>query len=387
MRGRLNLLGMTRPELEAFFSGLGERSYRATQVLKWIHQHHVTDFSSMTNLSKDLRVTLAEVSEIRAPAVVRHETSRDGTHKWLFGLDSANCIETVFIPENDRGTLCVSSQVGCALNCRFCATAQQGFNRNLTSAEIVGQLWLATQLLGVDERRAVTNVVMMGMGEPLLNFDNVTDAMDLMMEDCAYGIARRRVTLSTAGIVPGILRLKTRCPVSLAVSLHAPDDGLRDELVPVNRSYPIRELLAACRDYVASAPKTNITFEYVMLDGVNDSPEHARALGRLLRDMPAKVNLIPFNPFPDTHYRRSPLPVIDTFRDLLMKAGLLAITRKTRGDDIDAACGQLAGRVQPRSQRMARRRGLAPSDRRATDLVPVQDRKTLTNHIHGGSSY
>ena len=359
--GRVNLMGLGRAGLEGFFGRLGEKPFRASQVLKWVHQFRVRDFDAMTNLGKPLRSKLAEIAEIRPPEIVSDRTSADGTRKWLLRVDAGNCIETVFIPEETRGTLCVSSQVGCALNCTFCSTAQQGFNRNLRSDEIIGQLWLAASLLERPgrEHRAVTNVVLMGMGEPLLNFDNVAGALDLMLEDFAYGLARRRVTLSTAGVVPGIDRLSKRCPVSLAVSLHAPDDALRNELVPLNKSYPIGALLAACRRYAAANPKEKITFEYVMLDGVNDSPDQARALARLLGGLPAKVNLIPFNPFPETRYRRSPQARIDAFRDVLLRAGLVTITRKTRGEDIDAACGQLAGRVQARAARVRRKQAAA----------------------------
>ncbi len=355
---RINLLGLNLVSLERLFESLGEKRFRATQVLKWIHQFRTRDFEAMTNLSKPLRAKLAEVAEIRPPEIVRDQLSRDGTRKWLLKVDSGNCIEMVFIPEEDRGTLCVSSQVGCALNCTFCSTAQQGFNRNLSSAEIIGQLFLAASLLetpGSDER-VITNVVLMGMGEPLLNFDSVVEAMDIMLEDFAYGLARKRVTLSTAGVVPGIDRLSERCPVSLAVSLHAPDDVLRNELVPLNKSFPISELLNACRRYTAKNPRQKITFEYVMLDGVNDSLEHARALSKCLRGIPAKVNLIPFNPFPGTGYQRSPQSRIDAFREALIASGLITITRKTRGDDIDAACGQLAGKVIARSARIQRRK-------------------------------
>jgi 23S rRNA (adenine2503-C2)-methyltransferase len=355
---RLNLLGFNRPALEAFFLSLGEQPFRASQVLKWVHQFRISDFQAMTNLSKALRDRLSELAEIRPPEIVSDQIARDGTRKWLLRVDSGNCIETVFIPEENRGTLCVSSQVGCALNCTFCSTAQQGFNRNLETAEIIGQLWLAASMLerAGGEDRAISNVVLMGMGEPLLNFDNVVAALDLMLEDFAYGIARRRVTLSTAGVVPGIDRLSERCPVSLAVSLHAPQDALRNELVPLNKSYPLDELLAACHRYAARGQKQKITFEYVMLDGVNDSLEHARALARRLRDLPAKVNLIPFNAFPATRYRRSPQTRIDAFRDVLLASGVMTVTRKTRGDDIDAACGQLAGQVQARAARVQRRK-------------------------------
>lgn len=355
---RINLLGLNREALEHVFEKMGEKRFRASQVLKWIHQYRVCDFDSMSNLSKSLRTKLAEMAEIRPPEIVSDQLSKDGTRKWLLRVDSGNCIEMVFIPEDDRGTLCVSSQVGCALNCTFCSTARQGFNRNLETAEIIGQVFLATSLLEKpgSEDRAVTNVVLMGMGEPLLNFDSVVGAMDLMLEDFAYCLARKRVTLSTAGVVPGIDRLSERCPVSLAVSLHAPDDDLRNELVPLNKSYPIAALLDACRRYVKRNPRQKITFEYVMLDAVNDSLEHARALTKLLRGIPAKVNLIPFNPFPNTSYRRSPQARIDAFRNALVAAGLITITRKTRGEDIDAACGQLAGKVVARAARIQRRK-------------------------------
>ena len=355
---RINLLGLNRDSLERLFEELGEKRFRATQVMKWIHQFRSRDFEAMTNLSKPLRAKLSEIAEIRPPEIVSDQLSTDGTRKWLLKVDSGNCIEMVFIPEEDRGTLCVSSQVGCALNCTFCSTAQQGFNRNLTSAEIIGQLFLAASLVETpqSDERVITNVVLMGMGEPLLNFDSVVEAMDIMLEDFAYGLARKRVTLSTAGVVPGIDRLSERCPVSLAVSLHAPDDELRSELVPLNNSFPISELLNACRRYTAKNPRQKITFEYVMLDGVNDSPAHARALARCLRGIPAKVNLIPFNTFPGTRYQRSPQTRIDDFREVLMASGLITITRKTRGDDIDAACGQLAGKVVARSARIQRRK-------------------------------
>ena len=355
---KINLLGLNRHDLETFCVGLGEKSFRASQILKWIHQHGLDSFESMTNLSKSLRTHLDGIAEIRAPQVLSHQVSQDGTCKWLLQVAPGNCVEMVFIPEEERGTLCLSSQVGCALNCLFCSTAQQGFNRNLDASEIVGQLWLAHRLLAQKSTKKplVTNIVLMGMGEPLLNYDNVVRALDLMLEDCAYGLARRRVTLSTAGVVPGLKRLRDRCPVSLAVSLHAPDDELRSKLVPLNRTYPIRDLLGACWDYVADDPKQKVTFEYVMLDGVNDTPDHARRLAKLIGHRPAKVNLIPFNPFPRTQYRRSPPATVEQFRDILVKAGLITITRKTRGDDIAAACGQLVGTVKPRSRRVARRR-------------------------------
>ena len=360
---RTNLLGLPRGEMQGFFASLGEKPFRAAQVLKWIHHRHTASFGAMTDLGKPLRARLDTVAEIRAPEAVADRTSSDGTRKWLFEVGAGNCVETVYIPDGDRGTLCVSSQVGCALNCTFCATAQQGFNRNLRASEVVGQLWAASRILADSGHPGpgITNVVLMGMGEPLLNFDNVAAALDLMLDDLGFGLARKRVTLSTAGVVPGIRALARRCPVSLAVSLHAPDDALRDVLVPINRKYPIGTLLAACREFAGALPRQKITFEYVMLDGVNDTPEHARRLARRLADVPAKVNLIPFNPFPGTRYRRSPDATIDRFREVLMAAGVMTITRKTRGDDIDAACGQLAGRVVPRSRRVAERRGLQPA--------------------------
>ena len=360
MSGPVNLLGLPREGMRAFFASLGEKPFRATQVLKWIHHRHTSSFGEMTDLGKALRARLDTVAEVRAPAVVADRVSVDGTRKWLFRIDSDNCVETVYIPDGGRGTLCVSSQVGCALNCTFCATAQQGFNRNLRASEIVGQLWAARRILSETGHHGpdITNVVLMGMGEPLLNLDNVVPALELMLDDLGFGLARKRVTLSTAGVVPGIRALARRCPVSLAVSLHAPDDALRDVLVPVNRTYPIDILLAACREFADALPRQKVTFEYVMLDAVNDTPEHARRLARRLGDLPAKVNLIPFNPFPGTSYRRSPTAVVDRFRDILLAAGVMTITRKTRGDDIDAACGQLAGRVVPRSRRVAARRGV-----------------------------
>ena len=358
---KTNLLDLDRRDLEAFFVALGEKPFRATQLMKWLYHERVTDFAAMTNLSKALRERLAEIAEIRLPEVALDQASRDGSHKWLIRLDSGNCIETVFIPEPDRGTLCVSSQIGCPLDCSFCATAQQGFNRNLTAAEIVGQVWLACRSLG-DARngnRIVTNIVLMGMGEPLLNFDNVVKATELMQDDLGFGISKRRVTLSTAGVVPALYRLREVSEISLAVSLHAPDDALRDRLVPLNRKYPIAELLAACRHYIADLPHRRVTWEYVLLDGINDSEQHAHALAKLLADIPSKVNLIPFNPFPGTGYRRSGPAAIARFQAALMAHGLTAITRKTRGDDIAAACGQLAGQVQARGRRSR------PPDQRA----------------------
>jgi 23S rRNA (adenine2503-C2)-methyltransferase len=352
-----NLLDFDRQALEDYFAGLGEKPFRARQILQWVHQQGVADFDAMTNLSKDMRARLKESAVVQPPEVVSDQLAADGTRKWLLKLFDGNCIEMVFIPETDRGTLCISSQVGCTLNCSFCATGHQGFNRNLTLGEIIGQMFVANSTLGRTERgdRRITNVVFMGMGEPLLNFEAVHPAIDLMREDLAYGISWRRITLSTAGMVPMIDTLRDTCPVSLAVSLHATNDALRDVLVPLNKKYPIAELLDACRRYVADEPRRRITFEYVMLDGVNDSLAEARALVRLLEDVPSKVNLIPFNPFPETRYKRSSQERIDAFRDILMAAGLMTITRKTRGDDIDAACGQLAGKIQDRTDRTRRR--------------------------------
>jgi 23S rRNA (adenine2503-C2)-methyltransferase len=349
----VNLIGLDQDALRSFCAGLGEKPYRARQLLRWIHQAGVDDFSAMTDMSKGLRERLAESASIAAPRVLRDTTAADGTRKWLLDVGTGNAIEAVFIPESNRGTLCISSQAGCALECSFCSTGKQGFNRNLSVEEIIGQLWLANRSLGrgVTEERPISNVVMMGMGEPLANFDNVVAAMRLMLDDSAYGLSRRRVTLSTAGLVPGIDRLREACPVALAVSLHAPDDALRDELVPINRKYPIRELLAACQRYLTKAPRDFVTFEYVMLADVNDSVAQARELAALVREVPCKINLIPFNPFPGVDYRRSAPEAIARFRDVLMQAGLVTTVRRTRGDDIAAACGQLAGRVLDRTRR------------------------------------
>ncbi len=351
---KINLLDFTSEKLKAFFLERGEKPFRATQIIKWIHQHGVDNFSEMTNVSKALRAELEEIAEIKPLEVAIDNQSDDGTRKWLLRLADGNCIETVFIPEDDRGTLCISSQVGCALDCTFCSTARQGFNRNLSVSEVIGQLWLAKNLLQPDhqENRVISNVVMMGMGEPLLNFENVVDAMDLMLDDNAYGLSKRRVTLSTSGVVPALDRLRERIEVSLAVSLHAPNDELRDQLVPINRKYPIKELMASCLRYMdGKAAREKITIEYVMLEGVNDLDQHAKELINVLRDVPCKVNLIPFNPFPETRYKRSSNNRINRFRDILVDAGLIVMTRKTRGDDIDAACGQLAGQVSDKSRR------------------------------------
>jgi 23S rRNA (adenine2503-C2)-methyltransferase len=344
-----NLLALDARGLEAFFAQQGEKPFRARQVLRWLHQRHEADFAQMSDLAKELRAKLVAGACVEAPQIVGDTTAGDGTRKWLLKVDGANAVETVFIPETSRGTLCVSSQAGCVLDCAFCSTGKQGFNRNLTTAEIIGQLWLANRLL--EGERPVTNVVMMGMGEPLLNLDNVIPALRLMLDDNAYGLSRRRVTVSTAGVVPGIDRLRDECPVALAVSLHAPNDALRDRLVPVNRKYPLAELVKACNRYLEKAPRDFITFEYVMLDGVNDSDAHARELVALAGKVRSKFNLIPFNPFPRSEFKRSSPERIRGFADILARAGLTATTRKTRGDDIAAACGQLAGDVADRTRR------------------------------------
>ena len=349
---RVNLLGLPRAALETFVAQLGSQPFRARQLMQWIYHRGAGSFSDMSDLAKTFRARLVEAAEVLAPRIVSTQASADGTIKWLLAADASQAFEMVFIPEPDRGTLCISSQVGCALDCSFCATAQQGFNRNLSTAEIVGQVWLAERELArtspLEERR-VTNVVLMGMGEPLANLRNVVPALDIFLDDFGFDLSRRRVTLSTSGLVPQIYRLAQLTNVALAVSLHAPDDALRSELVPINRKHPIAELLAACWHYLDSRCGRSVTFEYVMLDGVNDSPAQARALARLLKGHPAKVNLIPFNPFPGTRYRRSPSATIESFRDELLKRGVLATIRRTRGDDIDAACGQLAGRVIDRT--------------------------------------
>ena len=363
---RINLLGLPREELTTFVARLGSQPFRARQLMNWMYKRGTGSVAEMTDLAKDFRARLALAAEVRAPEIAAVQRSGDGTRKWLLRADAAQAFEMVFIPEPDRGTLCISSQVGCALDCSFCSTAQQGYNRNLTTAEMVGQVWLAARELEREQReshaagtlatdvngpeeRHVTNVVLMGMGEPLANFRNVVPALRILLDDFGFDLSRRRVTLSTSGLVPQIYRLAEETNVALAVSLHAPDDALRNELVPINRKHPIAELLEACWHYLDEQNGRSVTFEYVMLDGVNDSPAQARALARLLKGHPAKVNLIPFNPFPGTRYRRSPAAVIQRFRDELLQRGVLATIRRTRGDDIDAACGQLAGRVIDRT--------------------------------------
>jgi 23S rRNA (adenine2503-C2)-methyltransferase len=347
--GGINLLDFDRKGLSAFFVNLGEKPFRATQLLKWIYQEGVEDFDQMTNLSKSLRSYLQENCHISTPEIVFEQIASDGTRKWVVQTDCGNRIETVFIPEEGRGTLCVSSQIGCALACTFCSTAQQGFNRNLKTSEIIGQVYAAQKRLGSETR--ITNVVMMGMGEPLLNFDNVVAAMNLMMDDFAFGLSKRRVTISTSGVVPAMYRLTQTCDVSLAVSLHAVTDELRNELVPINKKYPLQELMQACRDNAKIAPRRTITFEYVMLKDVNDSMEDVRGLIKLLKTVPSKLNLIPFNPFPNSSYLCSSKETILRFKTVLNDAGIVTTVRKTRGEDIDAACGQLVGKVQDKSRR------------------------------------
>lgn len=351
-----NLLDFDARQMTDWFAAQGEKPFRARQVLRWIHKSGEADFSAMTDLAASLRDKLQREACITAPAVVREELSSDGTRKWLLNVGTGNAIETVFIPEAERGTLCVSTQAGCALDCSFCSTGKQGFNRNLSVAEIIGQLWWANRRMGrdADGLWPVSNVVLMGMGEPLLNFNNTVSALRLMLDDHAYGLSRRRVTLSTSGIVPAMDRLRDECPVALAVSLHAPNDALRNVLVPINKKYPLDLLMAACQRYLEKAPRDFITFEYVMLRGVNDSVQLAHELIGLVRDVPCKLNLIPFNPFPQTHYQRSDKDTIRRFCDVLMHADIVTTTRKTRGDDIDAACGQLAGQVRDKTKRTQR---------------------------------
>jgi len=353
---RINLLGLDLKGMEGFFADIGEKPFRARQLMQWIHQYRVVDFAEMTNLSKVLRQKLEETAEVKPPELLQEYLSKDGTRKWIIKLSCGNSIETVYIPEDGRGTLCVSSQVGCALECTFCSTAQQGFNRNLESSEIIGQLWLANEALGKEPKgnRVVTNVVMMGMGEPLANYNNVISSMNLMRDDLAYGISWRRVTLSTSGMVPMIDKLREDCHVSLAISLHAANDKVRSEIIPLNDKYPIAVLLEACKRYVDVQQRRHITIEYVMLAGINDSSQDARDLIRILKELPVKINLIPFNPFPGTDFRCSSRPVISRFQKILTDSGLVATIRKTRGDDIVAACGQLAGEVQDKTRRTQR---------------------------------
>ena len=361
---RVNLLGLSQAGLEDFFAQIGEKRFRAVQVLKWIHQMGADNFDAMTNISKNLRAKLQQVAQIKAPQVLQQLDSADGTRKFLLQVAGGNAIETVFIPDGERGTLCVSSQVGCSLDCSFCATGKQGFNRDLSAAEIIGQVWIAARSFGqlrAGGPRRITNVVMMGMGEPLLNFDNVVDAMNLMMHDNCYGISKRRVTLSTSGVVPALDRLGAVTDVCLAISLHAPNDELRNQLVPINRKYPIAMLLQSAQRYIEGLPDNHrkITIEYTLIDQVNDRPQHARELAQLLKYVPVKINLIPFNPFAQSDYRRVSNTALRNFQSILMQAGFTTTVRTTRGDDIDAACGQLAGSVNDRTRRSERYRARA----------------------------
>lgn len=356
---KVNLLGLSQQKLEAFFEEMGEKRFRAAQVLKWIHQMGVDSFDEMSNISKTLRAKLSEKAEIRAPEVIEQLDSTDGTRKFLIRVTGGSAIETVFIPDGERGTLCVSSQVGCSLDCSFCSTGKQGFNRDLNAAEIIGQVWIAAKSFGQfgEERpRKITNVVMMGMGEPLLNFDNVVDSMNLMMHDNCYGISKRRVTLSTSGVVPALDKLDGLTDACLAISLHAPNDELRNELVPINKKYPIAMLLESAKRYIDNLPdnRRKITIEYTLIDQVNDRPEHARELAVLLRDIPVKINLIPFNPFPLSDYKRVSNNSLRRFQDIMTQEGYITTVRTTRGEDIDAACGQLAGSVNDRTRRSER---------------------------------
>jgi 23S rRNA (adenine2503-C2)-methyltransferase len=358
---KVNILGMPETKLIAFFESIGEKKFRAVQVMKWIHQLGADNFDDMTNVSKDLRSKLKQCAEIRPPEVIKQLDSVDGTRKFLIRVTGNDVVETVYIPEGDRGTLCVSSQVGCSLDCSFCATGKQGFSRDLTAAEIIGQVWIAAKSFGqltANGHRSVTNVVMMGMGEPLLNFDNVVDSMNLMMHDNCYGISKRRVTLSTSGVVPALDRLSQYTDACLAISLHAPNDALRNELVPINRKYPIAMLLDSAKRYIQAMPDTHrkITIEYTLIDQVNDRPHHAYELAELLRDVPVKINLIPFNPFNLSNYKRVSNNALRRFQDILMEAGYITTVRTTRGDDIDAACGQLAGTVNDVTKRSERYR-------------------------------
>ncbi|KZZ41053.1 23S rRNA (adenine(2503)-C(2))-methyltransferase RlmN [Thalassolituus sp. HI0120] len=355
---KINLLGLSPQKMEAFFADIGEKKFRAQQMLKWIHQYGEADFDKMTNMSKGLRAKLAAISEVKLPEVIYDETSKDGTRKWVMRMEGGSSVETVYIPEKERGTLCVSSQIGCSLDCSFCSTGKQGFNRDLSAAEIIGQVYVAAMAFhepGERRERKITNVVMMGMGEPLLNFDNVVDAMALMMEDNAYGLSKRRVTLSTSGVVPKIDKLGEITDVSLAISLHAPNDELRNQLVPLNKKYPIKELIASVNRYLDKLPdRRKATIEYTLIDGVNDELEHAEQLAQLMKQVPCKINLIPFNPFPNSGYKRPSNNRTYRFRDHLINAGHIVTIRSTRGDDIDAACGQLVGRVQDRTRRSAK---------------------------------
>ena len=350
---KTNLLNFDLPGLTAHFAQMGEKPFRARQVMRWMHLGGIAEFTDMTDLAKSLRHKLLDNAEVKVPDLLIEQKSADGTCKWLLDVGTGNGVETVFIPEDTWGTLCISSQIGCALECMFCSTGRQGFNRNLTTAEIIGQLWWANKALGVTpkDERVISNVVMMGMGEPLANFDNVVTALSIMLDDHGYGLSRRRVTVSTSGMVPQMDRLKEVMPVALAISLHASNDQVRDKLIPLNKKYPLNQLMAACQRYLVKAPRDFITFEYIMLKGINDAPEHARELIALVKDVPCKFNLIPFNPFTNSGFERSTNERIRVFREILQEAGFVVTVRKTRGDDIDAACGQLAGKVKDKTQR------------------------------------
>ena len=387
MTTHTNLLNFDAKGMNEFFAQMGEKPFRARQVLRWIHHMGAQNFEQMTDLAKSLRARLEAECSLPLPTILSDHVSTDGTRKWLTDVGQGNAVETVYIPETSRGTLCVSSQAGCAVNCRFCSTGHQGFNRNLTTAEIISQLWWANHALGADPKgnRVITNVVMMGMGEPLLNYNALVPALNLMLDDNAYGLSRRRVTVSTSGVVPMMDRLKEDCPVALAVSLHAPNDTLRDELVPLNKKYPLRELMAACQRYLEKAPRDFITFEYVMLRGVNDSIAHAKELVRLVRDVPCKFNLIPFNPFPESGLHVSSRDQVRAFGETLLQAGIVTTIRKTRGDDIDAACGQLAGQVKDRTRRNERaaeqKLVFTP---RPTNVISFEQMQSQIDALNGG---
>ena len=374
--GKVNLLGLPLGKLEDFFDSIGEKKFRATQLIKWIHQEGQREFSKMTNLSKSLRETLARKCEIQLPEIVSCDESSDGTKKWLIKVDGGSCIEMVFIPERERGTLCISSQVGCSLDCSFCATGKQGFHRDLTSAEIIGQLWLAADSFNQflkNSPRKISNVVMMGMGEPLMNFDNVVDSMSLMLEDNAYGLSKRRVTLSTSGVLPMLDKLGDVIDVSLAISLHAPNDDLRNSLVPINKKYPISKFIDSARGYIEKMPDNHrkVTVEYTLIDKINDRSHHAKELAQLLKDLPCKINLIPFNEFEGSGYKKVTNTALNRFRDILVSEGYTVTVRTTRGDDIAAACGQLAGNVNDKTKRQKRFKD------RIQDIQPVKVLDTI----------
>jgi 23S rRNA (adenine2503-C2)-methyltransferase len=384
---KVNLLGLSRPKMEAFFVSIGEKPFRAQQMLKWIHHHGEDNFDEMTNMSKALRAKLNDIAEVKAPEILKQLDSKDGTRKWAIGVGGGNVVETVLIPDGERGTLCVSSQVGCSLDCSFCATGKQGFQRDLSAAEIIGQVWQAIKSYDAfpsTNKRVITNVVMMGMGEPLLNFDNVVDATSLMMDDFGYGISKRRVTLSTSGVVPALDKLGDVSQMSLAISLHAPNDELRNELVPVNRKYPIKELLAACLRYIDKQTDTHrvVTVEYTLIAGVNDSPEQAQALAVLLKDFPCKINLIPFNPFDLSDYQRPSKNAVGRFWQVLTNAGDVTTVRTPRGDAIDAACGQLAGIVVDRTRRAERHQAAASSKAAAKEALENEGREQIVRMVN-----